>query len=429
LSSLHALPLAEDSEALWKRALEAVGDSVWDWHVQSGVEIYSPGFLALYGYAPGEIEETPEALDGLTHPDDREQMARDRDDHFAGRTPIYRNEHRVRCKDGSWKWILTRGLLIARDAQGRPLRMVGTHTDINARKTSEEQAWHQASHDALTGLPNRRLFGERLAHELRRARRDGQRLALLALDLDHFKSVNDRFGHDIGDLLLAEAAGRIAACVREIDMVARLGGDEFVVLLGDLDEDPGSVERIARELIARLARPYAQLPPGAPQPTASIGIALCPDDASEPDTLYRAADQALYAAKTAGRRTFRFHRARLQAAAHAHEQLGAELRLALQRGQLRLHYRRGLPAGRGAAALAAPAARPAAAAQLPGHRRGGRADGRDRRLAARRSQPGTGPLAAAGAAAAADAAPLAGSAASLEPLGARLGRPPARAGL
>ncbi|MFN4116736.1 MAG: PAS domain-containing protein, partial [Inhella sp.] len=135
MSSLQALALApDDSEALWKRALEAVGDSVWDWHVKSGVEIYSPGFLGLYGYAPGEIDETPEALDQLTHPDDREQMARDREDHFAGRTPIYRNEHRVRCKDGSWKWILTRGLVIARDAQGQPLRMVGTHTDISARK-------------------------------------------------------------------------------------------------------------------------------------------------------------------------------------------------------------------------------------------------------------------------------------------------------
>lgn len=340
MSSLHALPLPpDDSEALWKRALEAAGDSVWDWHVQSGVEIYSPGFLGLYGYAPGEIDETPEALDQLTHPDDREQMARDREDHFAGRTPIYRNEHRVRCKDGSWKWILTRGLVIARDAQGRPLRMVGTHTDISARKASEEQAWHQASHDALTGLPNRRLFGERLTHELKRVRRDGQHLALLVLDLDHFKTVNDRFGHDVGDALLAEAARRISGCVREIDMVARLGGDEFVVLLGDLAGEPEVVERIAGELIARLARPYTELPNDAPQPTVSIGIALCPDDADEAQALYRAADQALYAAKAAGRCAYRFHRARLQAASHAHQQLGRELQLALQQGQLQLHYR------------------------------------------------------------------------------------------
>lgn len=340
MSRPRARPAAANAESLEWRVLEALGDCVWDWDLQSGTERFSPGFLRLYGYRPGEIEESPEALDALTHPEDRAQMDRDRDDHFAGRTPVYRNEHRVRCKDGHWKWILTRGLVIARAPDGRPLRMVGTHTDIDARKRSEAQAWHQASHDALTGLPNRRLFGERLAHELRRARRDGQRLALLALDLDHFKAVNDHCGHDVGDALLADAARRIVGSVREVDMVARLGGDEFVVLLANLGEDAGGVERIARELVERLARPYALLPPGTPQPSVSIGIALFPDDATEPDALYRAADQALYAAKAAGRRGFRFHRARLQATAHTHEQLGAALQRALADGQLRLYVRR-----------------------------------------------------------------------------------------
>jgi diguanylate cyclase (GGDEF)-like protein/PAS domain S-box-containing protein len=338
---LSALPLPDHSEALWKRALEAVGDSVWDWYVQSGVEIYSPGFLRLYGYEPGEIEDTPEALDRLTHPDDRAQMARDRADHFEGRTPVYRNEHRVLCKGGVYKWVLTRGLVIARDGQGRPLRMIGTHTDIDARKTGEEQAWHLASHDALTGLPNRRLFGERLAHELKRVRRDGQHLALLALDLDHFKAVNDRFGHDVGDSLLIEAALRIGACVREIDMVARLGGDEFVVLLCDLDAEPGVVERIARALVERLAQPYAQLAASTQlqQPSASLGIAFCPEDSADAEGLYRCADQALYAAKSAGRRSFRFHTPRLQRAAQAHGQLADELRRALAQQELRLRFR------------------------------------------------------------------------------------------
>lgn len=333
------MPAPPSEESLDWHVLEALGDSVWDWNLETGVETFSPGFLRLYGYLPGEVAETPEALDALTHPDDREPMARDRDDHFAGRTPVYRNEHRVRCKDGRWKWILTRGLVIARDANGRPLRMVGTHTDIDARKRSEAQAWHQASHDALTGLPNRRLLGERLAHELRRARRDGQRLALLALDLDRFKAVNDHCGHDVGDALLADVARRITGSVREVDMVARLGGDEFVVLLTDLGEDAVSVERIAGALVERLAQPYALLPAGTPQPSVSIGIALFPDDASEPDTLYRAADQALYAAKAAGRRGFRFHRAGLQATAQANQQLSAALHRALAQGQLRLQLR------------------------------------------------------------------------------------------
>lgn len=205
--------------------------------------------------------------------------------------------------------------------------------------SSEERAWQQASHDALTGLPNRRLFGERLDHELRRARRNGQRLALLAVELDHFKAITEGCDRSVGDALLAEAGRRIAGCVREVDMVARLDGDRFVVLLGELTDEPGDVERIARQLIARLAQPYDRLPPGAAQPTASIGISLCPEDANEAQPLHLAAEQALLAAKAGGRRGFRFHRPRLQAAAHAHEQLGAELQLALQRGQLQLHFR------------------------------------------------------------------------------------------
>ena len=134
-------PQPDDAEALWKLALEAVGDSVWDWHIEAGVELFSPSLMQLYGYEPGDIEPSPEALDSLTHPDDRAQMEQDREAHFSGENPVYRNEHRVLCKDGSWKWVLTRGLVIERDAQGRPLRMVGTHTDISARKASEDTLW------------------------------------------------------------------------------------------------------------------------------------------------------------------------------------------------------------------------------------------------------------------------------------------------
>ena len=160
----------------------------------------------------------------------------------------------------------------------------------------------------------------------------------MVLDLDHFKSVNDRFGHDVGDALLIEAAERLRACVREIDMVARLGGDEFIVLLCDLDAEPGVVERIARSLVDRLAADYPQLQ-GQLQPSASIGIALCPEDSVDADALYRCADQALYAAKAGGRRGFRFHTPRLQRAAQAHGQLAAELRRALDQGELRLQFR------------------------------------------------------------------------------------------
>jgi diguanylate cyclase (GGDEF)-like protein/PAS domain S-box-containing protein len=325
-----------DTELLWKLALQAVGDTVWDWHVQAGVEHYSPGFLRLYGYEEGEIAATPEALDRLTHPEDMEQMQLDREAHFSGAAETYRNEHRVRCKDGSWKWILTRGVVIARDAAGRPLRMVGTHTDITARKAGEAATWQAANFDALTGLSNRRRFAEHLEHELRRHQRDGRPLALLAFDLDHFKPVNDQHGHAVGDRLLAEVAQRLQAGVRELDMAARLGGDEFAVLLPGADA--AVAERVARLLSQRLAEPY-MLGSLQIRVSASIGIALCPPDGDDAATLCDAADRALYAAKAAGQRgEFRFHTALLQQQAQERNQLAQELRQALQRGELCLRY-------------------------------------------------------------------------------------------
>ena len=286
-----------EADAVWKLALEAAGDGVWDWDIGSGTELFSPNMLSLYGYSPNEVEASPEFFDSLTHPDDRAQMALDRQAHFDRREALYRNEHRVRCKDGSYKWILTRGMVIHRAADGRPLRMVGTHTDITERKATEVMAWKQANFDALTGLPNRRMLAERLSLDLKKAQRSGLRLALLMLDLDHFKGVNDHYGHDVGDGVLIEAAHRIKSCVREVDMVARLGGDEFVVLMGELDAGNEVLDRVAGQLVKRLSEPYPlPLRAGDPPPPlgTSIGISLYPNDADHIEALHKHADQALY---------------------------------------------------------------------------------------------------------------------------------------
>jgi PAS domain S-box-containing protein len=126
-----------ESEALWKLALDSAGDGVWDWNIVTGAEYVSPRIKAMYGYTDGELLQDSNELDERTHPDDVPQMLADRAAHFDGRMPVYRNEHRIRCKDGSWKWVLSRGMVIARDDQGRPLRMVGTHTDISELKAAE----------------------------------------------------------------------------------------------------------------------------------------------------------------------------------------------------------------------------------------------------------------------------------------------------
>ena len=155
----------KDNSELWKRALESTGDGVWDWHVQEGVEIFSPECRALYGYSAQEMPDRPDALDSRTHPDDLPRMHANREAHFAGHTASYVNEHRVRCKDGQWKWVLSRGIVIGRDAQGKPLRMIGTHTDITHHKQAE--ALRQERDRAAAADLAKSQFLSRVSHELR----------------------------------------------------------------------------------------------------------------------------------------------------------------------------------------------------------------------------------------------------------------------
>ncbi|MDO8250316.1 MAG: PAS domain-containing protein [Rhodoferax sp.] len=293
-----------ENEERWKLALESTGDGVWDWHIPSGEEFFSKRLMEMYGFGEHDLPNRTEELDARTHPSDRAQMDLDRQAHFDDLTPTYVNEHRVRCKDGSWKWVLTRGMVISRDAQGRPLRMTGTHTDITERKKSEALIWRQAHFDALTGLPNRNMLRDRLAQEIKKSKRDGLQLALLFIDLDHFKEVNDTLGHDSGDLLLVEAARRIQSCVRESDTVARMGGDEFTVILTEL-ADASSLERILQGLLNALEGEF-QLGPEQVFVSASIGITMFPLDATDIEDLFKNADQALYVAKGAGRNRFSF---------------------------------------------------------------------------------------------------------------------------
>jgi diguanylate cyclase (GGDEF)-like protein len=174
----------------------------------------------------------------------------------------------------------------------------------NADVEADERAWRQTNFDALTGLPNRRLFRDRLEQAIMKAHRAENRLALLFLDLDYFKEVNDTLGHGSGDMLLRETARRLRACVRESDTVARLGGDEFFVLLGDLD-DTTNVERAATGILRTLAAPFHF---GNEELfiSASIGIAFYPDDARDIDLLLRNTIQAMSAAKTRGRNRYSY---------------------------------------------------------------------------------------------------------------------------
>ncbi|MEO6625543.1 MAG: EAL domain-containing protein [Burkholderiaceae bacterium] len=326
----------QESEDRWKLALEGVGDGVWDWYMETGVEIFSPRFKKMYGYSDHEIADRCSAFDQLTHPDDIAQVNKARQAHFDGITPTYINEHRIRCKDGSWKWILSRGMVISRDALGKPVRMIGTHTDISERKNSEAMIWQQANFDTLTGLPNRRMLRDRLEQKIKESDREGQELAVLFIDLDHFKEVNDTLGHDAGDSLLVEAARRIRHCVRESDTVARMGGDEFTIVLAELHEAPW-LDRVMHSLLTAMSALF-QIGNEQVYVSASIGITMYPADAREVEDLFKNADQALYVAKGAGRNRFSFFTPALQEAAQNRVRLANELRQGLAEQQFRVAY-------------------------------------------------------------------------------------------
>ncbi len=228
-----------------------------------------------------------------------------------------------------YKATFTRG-------DGRIAGLVGTIVDITERKRAEARALHLAHYDELTGLPNRSMFQERVAHALAQARRDQGSLALLFIDLDHFKKINDTLGHEAGDRALKVIADRLRGCLRESDTVCRLGGDEFVVLIEKMD-NPESVAEVAKKILGAVAQPFA-LDGVEYQLSASIGISTYPADSEDMQGLMKNADISMYRAKEQDRNNYQFYSARMNV--HTVERLALEsdLRHALARDEFRLHF-------------------------------------------------------------------------------------------
>jgi len=465
--------LRRDEERL-ALALDATGEGVWDWRMDEDCVSYSAKWKEIMG-AGAEVSGSQEESWGKRlHPDDAARVRRCFERYIAGDTPAYTCEYRIRRYTGEWIRVRSRGSIVERDEHGKPLRMIGTLTDIteaysmrqalaesherlarlaqqvpgallelvqhpddsfscpfisdmahslfglspariqadlaclvariqpthrlrlrralersasqlqplrtefrvalpdgncgwreliatpapaadggttwygfiddvSGRKQSEEtirqfteKLERRANYDALTGLPNRALFRDRLEQAIRHADDEAGEVALLFIDLDRFKEVNDLLGHDAGDLLLIEAAQRIQACVRKGDTVARLGGDEFTVILTETRE-LAHVEAVAQAILDALARPF-QIQAELLYIAGSIGIARFPDDALDPEELMRNADHAMYRSKSGGRNQLTFFEANMQAAAIRRLKLLAELRHAVPDGQLELYF-------------------------------------------------------------------------------------------
>jgi diguanylate cyclase (GGDEF)-like protein/PAS domain S-box-containing protein len=317
--------------ARFELAARGSEDALWQWDIGRQQLQLSPRWHQITQQSAAQTD-----LLAHLHPADEADARAQLEAHLRGESERYEHAHRIRRADGSWRWVLLRGMA-TRDARGTPERMAGLLTDISAHKESEEQLRHHAFHDALTGLPNRALFMDRVQHAVARARRaPASSFAVLMLDLDRFKNVNDSLGHAAGDRLLERVAERIGACVRDGDTVARLGGDEFAVLLEELASEH-EAERVAEQIQRSLSAPIP-LDGHDLISSASIGVVLARDDAFDALSLLRRADQAMYAAKKQGRG----RQVMFEPGAHAHSSLRltleTSLRAALAEGQLRVYF-------------------------------------------------------------------------------------------
>lgn len=315
LSFAYALKVKRN-EALWKFALESTGDGVWDWDIQNNQARFSNSYQEMFGFNVDEINANLQNWYDRIHPDDLASKKEAVNNHLIGKIEKYIHEHRVICKDNSVKWVLSRGMVVERDKAGNPLRMVGTHVDITERKRNEHKHSNLAHLDALTNLPNRKLFNDRLKLALASAKRSKKMLAVLFIDLDLFKEINDQHGHKVGDMVLKKTAQRLLSCVRETDTVARLGGDEFVILISNIESE-SDVHKITDKLLESAVKPIEIVKSNDTsqiidlklrnlQVSASIGVAIYPQHGISEKTLVTNADSAMYLAKKTGKNQAKF---------------------------------------------------------------------------------------------------------------------------
>jgi diguanylate cyclase (GGDEF)-like protein/PAS domain S-box-containing protein len=326
-----------ESQERYALAVSGAKDGLWDWDLKENRLYFSPRWKSMLGFGNGDIGDDPAEWFNRVHPDDLPAVQAALAAHLAGRAPDFECEYRMRHCGGSYRWVLTRGLAVRTDG-GEAYRMAGSQSDITARKMAEERLLHDAFHDHLTELPNRALFMDRLGMAIAHAkRRLSYTYAVLFIDLDRFKNVNDSLGHSVGDELLIAVARRLESCLRPGDTVARLGGDEFTILLdevADIDHAVHVAQRLHREMV----RPF-KVQGHEVFVTMSLGITLgagghydCPED------VLRDADTAMYGAKTSGKARDAVFDYRMHDRAVALLELETDLRRAVERAEFEIYY-------------------------------------------------------------------------------------------
>jgi len=315
-------------------AVKASNIGLWNRDISSNEVNYSPEWKAQLGYQPDELLNHFSTFESLLHPEDKVKALDQLQHVMDSSEKNYENEFRLCHRDGSYRWILARGEKQF-DAYGTVTHLIGSHIDITERKRAEARIEHLAHFDRLTGLPNRIMLDNQFKLVLGMAQRNDESFAVLFLDLDHFKNINDTLGHSIGDQLLMEMARRLKVSIRKQDMVSRLGGDEFILILTDVDAEHAAI--VVTKLIEAASKAY-QYNQHELVITPSIGIAIYPDDGASLDVLSKNADAAMYRAKSEGRNCFRFFTPEMQEHSARTLQLSNALRHALVRNELLLYY-------------------------------------------------------------------------------------------
>ncbi|HEY9396558.1 MAG TPA: PAS domain S-box protein [Burkholderiales bacterium] len=322
-----------ESERRFRDFADAAGEYVWELDVDGRFTYVSRRVEQVLGYPP-ELLYGRRPVDLM--PAGEQERVRDWYAEVVNRREPFRNmEYRSLTRNGSQVWQLVNGVPII-DAEGRLTGYRGTALDITERKQTEAKITELATRDPLTGLPNRLLLNDRLEQGITGAQRSGEMLAVMFIDLDHFKNVNDSLGHDVGDQLLKEVAKRIGNVLRKGDTLARLGGDEFVIVLAGLKsaDDAGQV---AQKIINSLGQVY-EIAQHTVSTACSIGIAVYPADGVAGTLLMRHADTAMYVAKSSGRRNYQFFSSDMNVRANERIKIEGGLRGAAEREELRVYY-------------------------------------------------------------------------------------------
>lgn len=284
------------SEQRFRTLVEDANDVIYTLDLSGAFEYLSPNLRESLGHAPEDF--VSRHFSTLIHPDDLPRCEAFVRSVLGSRSKQCGLEYRVRHLDGSWRWHSTNASPRF-DANGSLLGMIGIAHDIGERKRIGEQTYQLAYYDVLTGLPNRRLFFERLQQAIHEAERNNSLVGVMFLDLDRFKPINDHYGHAVGDQVLQFVAKRLRGCLRDADTIGRIGGDEFLVLLTDIGNAHGA--RVVADKLLHAARAPLKVDELELQVSCSIGIAIYPTHSRDVTVLMRRADDALYAAKRAGR--------------------------------------------------------------------------------------------------------------------------------